>query len=283
MNTVRAFTSDDISFGMRLKGAANWNQAEADWRRLLALEPTGCFIGVCDGVDAATLTTTVFGPVAWIAMVLTDPEFRGRGLASMLLRHALEYLEVRGVRSMRLDATALGKPLYEKFGFRVVTEESRLYGIANSLDPSTVHFAGVVNLSAEDIPAATAIDAAATGNDRRRLLELVRRDWPSAAWTIRDGSQLAGFIMAREGSRATQLGPCIAADPTVGERLLAIAMTKHQGSPVYVDVPMANTPAVKFVLRSGLTVERTFFRMTRGDDVSEQESAVWANYGPELG
>ena len=283
MNSVRSFTNDDISLGMRLKAAANWNQTEADWQRLLELDPTGCFVGVCDGVDAATLTTTVFGRVAWIAMVLTDPEFRGRGLATTLMRHAMEYLESRGVQSMRLDATALGKPVYEKFGFRVVTEETRFYGSANPLDPSTVHFADVEAISAADIPAVASLDAAATGNDRCRLLEMVRRDWPAFAIGLRDGSRHAGFLMARQGSRATQLGPCVSVDPSVGERLLAAGMTALHDAPIYIDVPTANKSAVDFVLRRGLAAERMFFRMTRGDDVPEQESAIWANYGPELG
>lgn len=283
MNTVRALTSDDIFLGMRLKAAANWNQTEADWRRMLALEPSGCFVGVCDGIDAATLTTTVFGRVAWIAMVLTDPEFRGRGLATTLMRHALDYLEARGVQSMRLDATALGKPVYEKFGFRVVSEETRFYGTANSLADSSDQWADDTLLWRDDIPAVAALDSAATGNDRRRLLELVLRDWPLATIGIHDRSQLAGFLLARQGSRATQLGPCIAADPKVGEQLLALAMARQQGASVYVDVPTANVPAVEFLLRSGLAGERTFFRMTRGEDVPEVESAIWANYGPEMG
>ena len=32
-------TKADIPAGMALKARAGWNQSEADWRRLLALEP----------------------------------------------------------------------------------------------------------------------------------------------------------------------------------------------------------------------------------------------------
>src|SRR5438094_415209 len=95
---------EDIPLGMRLKQQAEWNQTEADWRRFLDLEPEGCFVAVLDGESVATVTTCVFGAIGWIAMMLVDVRVRGRGIASALMRHALEYLDGRGVRTVRLDA-----------------------------------------------------------------------------------------------------------------------------------------------------------------------------------
>src|SRR5262245_43463016 len=97
-------TPADVPLGMELKRLAGWNQTEADWRRLLDLEPDGCFVAELDGTASATLATCVFGAVAWIAMVLVHPRGRGRGLAKALLAHALNYLERRAVSSVRLDA-----------------------------------------------------------------------------------------------------------------------------------------------------------------------------------
>ena len=42
-------TSADIPLGMTLSQQAGWNQTRADWRRFLALEPGGCFVGELDG------------------------------------------------------------------------------------------------------------------------------------------------------------------------------------------------------------------------------------------
>lgn len=284
MISVRPFTAADVALGMRLKAAAGWNQTEADWRRLLALEPAGCFVGLCGEAPAATLTTTVFGDVAWAAMVLTDPAFRGRGLATALLTHALSYLERRGVAAVRLDATSLGRPVYEKLGFRVVSEQRRYYG-------SPIVAAAAVESAADDLAPLTMeqsaeagrLDAAATGNDRTRLLELVRRDWPEAALGTTAGGELGGFLLCRRGSRAPQLGPCIAADPRHGARLLHTALARSAGTPVYVDVPTSNRSACRVVEEHGLGIERTFLRMTLGREVAAHEEANWANYGPELG
>ena len=114
---IRPMTGADLPLGMRLKAQAGWNQTEADWRRFLHLQPDGCFVAELDGTAVGTTAAFVFGPVAWVAMVLVDEAVRGRGVGTALMRHALAFLDGRGVRSVRLDATPLGRPIYEKLGF----------------------------------------------------------------------------------------------------------------------------------------------------------------------
>src|SRR3954447_22763141 len=106
-------TVADIATGVRLKGQAGWNQLESDWRRLLDLQPDGCFVAEIDGAAVGTVTTCRFGPVAWVAMMLVGEAFRGRGIGRDLMLRALAELDGQGVRSVRLDATPLGRPLYE--------------------------------------------------------------------------------------------------------------------------------------------------------------------------
>src|SRR3981081_3729230 len=103
-------TVADIPTGMQLQEHAGWNQLEADWRRLLDLQPDGCFLAELDGAPVGTVTTCRFGPVVWGAMMLVEERFRGRGIGRSLMVHALNDLDARGVRSVRLDATPLGRP-----------------------------------------------------------------------------------------------------------------------------------------------------------------------------
>src|SRR5215216_5423634 len=107
MIRVRAMTGDDVAFGLGLRRQAGWNQTVADWQRCLHLEPEGCFVAVLDDAPAGTATTCLFGPVGWVAMVLVDPAFRRRGVGLALMEHALGYLDGRGARTVRLDATPL--------------------------------------------------------------------------------------------------------------------------------------------------------------------------------
>src|ERR1051326_135576 len=128
---IRLLFETDVPAAMRLKEAAGWNQTEADWRRLLSLEPNGCFAAVKDGGLVGTTTTTIYDEFAWIGMVLVEPQQRRQGIGAKLMNVALEYLSGK-VETIKLDATALGQRVYETFGFGVESEVERWTGTAHS-------------------------------------------------------------------------------------------------------------------------------------------------------
>ena len=114
---IRSFSAADVPLGMHLKGQAGWNQTAADWHRLLALQPDGCFLAELNGRPVGTTAATIFGSVGWLSLVLVDREARGCGVATALVRHALAWLDSRSVPTVRLDATELGEPIYARLGF----------------------------------------------------------------------------------------------------------------------------------------------------------------------
>jgi len=116
MANIRTLNAADLDDCMKLKDDAGWNQTKADWRALLQWEPNGCFGIEIDERVVATATAVVHNEVGWIGMVLTDSGFRGRGLATALMKHALAYLEPR-TATVKLDASAEGEPIYRKLGF----------------------------------------------------------------------------------------------------------------------------------------------------------------------
>src|SRR5690242_17875638 len=144
-------TSADVPLGLRLREQAGWNQTEADWRRFLALEPDGCFVAELDGAAAGTAAAFVFGPVAWVAMVLVDEALRGRGVGGALMRHALDFLDRRAVRTVRLDATPLGRPLYEKLGFVAEYTLLRYAGALPPVEPGPAEAVRVVPTAPEHL------------------------------------------------------------------------------------------------------------------------------------
>jgi ribosomal protein S18 acetylase RimI-like enzyme len=54
---------------------------------------------------------------AHVQGVYTVPDYRGRGLAEALTRAVLREAQVRGLRSANLNASVLGRGLYERLGF----------------------------------------------------------------------------------------------------------------------------------------------------------------------
>jgi GNAT superfamily N-acetyltransferase len=54
---------------------------------------------------------------AYVLNMYTLPERRGRGIASMLLQHTIDYVKTTPASRISLHATEMGRPIYERFGF----------------------------------------------------------------------------------------------------------------------------------------------------------------------
>jgi len=270
--------ADDIPLGLHLCRQAGWNQLEPDWRRFLAMQSQGCFVAERDGQPVATTVTCVLGPVAWIAMVLVEMSARRKGIATALLKHALDSLDDQGVETVRLDATAAGRPVYERLGFLPEYELTRYQGIA----PRLAARGEVTPASADRFREIVAFDQGLTGTPREKMLTRLFEDSPHGVRVAGRKEQLEGYVSFRSGANATQIGPCVAMTQA-GEALLRDALSCCAGRPVFIDVPRNNAPAIALTGTSGLQPQRDFTRMYRGRRVQDQPQAIWASSGPEKG
>jgi GNAT superfamily N-acetyltransferase len=278
MTIVRRMTAEDLDFGFQLKAQAGWNQTRDDWRRFLRLQPDGCFLAEHHGQPAGVVAAFMFGPVAWIAMMLVEKSLRGRGIGRALMEHALAFAENSGAKSIRLDATPLGEPLYQRLGF---TPDFPLTRYGGELPDRKK---GPPFLPEANLEEAAMLDQAASGADRRRLLALLWKQQPG--WGVQHEGKLQGFCTARPGSQALQIGPCIVSEhalENVGVRLFQEAFERSAGQEVIVDIPDANFAAVQAAQAAGLTARRPLLRMTRGARTSERPALIWASSGAEKG
>lgn len=278
MLQIRPMNVADVPLGMRLKRQAGWNQVEADWRRLLELEPEGCFVAEYKGTPAGTVASCLFDEVGWVALLLVDESQRRQGIGTALMQHLLAWLEQRGVRSIRLDATPLGQPLYEKLGFSVDYSLSRYCGVLPAAHP--VPLVQPVSLSQlEDV---IELDRSVYGVGRARLLERLFAEYPRSLRVIERDSQILGYVAVRPGSEALHVGPCVAL-PVAGPALFTDVCARFAGRRVYIDIPEGNAAARALAESMGLQPQRQLVRMTRGDRVAEQVEKIWASSGPEKG
>jgi GNAT superfamily N-acetyltransferase len=284
MISLRLMTARDIPLGMRLKEQAGWNQTEADWRRCLELQPDGCFVAEYEGVAAGTVTTCMFGSVAWIGMVLVDVARRGRGIGRVLLNQALAFLDDRGIASVRLDATPLGRPLYQSLGFVEEYSLLRHEGVP-SPDPAAADRSPKIVVCAArpgHLDRVMQLDRQITNTDRQVLLRRLFAEAPEEWRVAIQGDDVLGFAAARAGSRAVQIGPCLTT-AEAGPLLLADAARRHAGQRVFVDVPADNLAALAAVQTAGLVPQRPLYRMGRGPRVEEHIEQLWSSFGPEKG
>jgi hypothetical protein len=196
-----------------------------------------------------------------------------------LVEHSIAYLEQRSVRSIRLDATPLGRPVYEKLGFRMEYELARWEGVApvRGVHPSAV-LAGTDHLEA-----IAELDRQLTGTPRLRLIEHLFRQQPGAMRVAVGPEGLLGYAGWREGSLAAYIGPAMALRAEIGQELADAMLAACAGRLVFVDVPCDNGPATRWAQSCGFAVQRPLIRMVRGEPVADRAACLWASSGPETG
>jgi hypothetical protein len=136
---------------------------------VLVAEVDGELVGVAAGA--------VFAGTGWVGGVAVVPAHRRVGLGGALTEAIVAFLEDRGVATVLLHATALGRPVYERLGF---VPETAYLTLTGPTLPRSARGPRVRPGRAADLEAVVALDGAATGEDRRRLLSaLCQRPGPA--------------------------------------------------------------------------------------------------------
>jgi len=277
---IRLLTDADIPVAMRLKELANWNQTTDDWRRLLKLEPEGCFAAVLEGQVVGTATTTTYGrTLAWIGMVLVDPGFRRLGIATRLMKRAVEYAISR-VDTVKLDATPAGQPVYERLGFRVESRIERWVRDCSHSD-TKVEQSKITDAVRREL---LELDRDAFGADRSLLLESLIDDSsvePSLV-PAADGS-VGAYGLVRAGTRASYCGPAIVSKRSDAEVLLDTVLARLRQGRVYVDLNTESVADSSVLVERGFNKERDLVRMSYGKASGLTSPNVFAIAGPEVG
>jgi GNAT superfamily N-acetyltransferase len=270
---IRRMTPADIPAAMALKAAAGWNQIEADWENVLALEPEGSFVYEADGRVVGSATAACFGrELAWIGMVLVLPDYRRRGIARALMEHCVEYCRERRVACVKLDATDMGRPLYASLGFEDEQPIERW-----GLDINAASAPAPPRLAAVDQIAS--LDWEAFGADRRSLLELLLHRLPDQAFAC-DG----GYAMGRPGSNAYFVGPVVAPGSEAARRLIAGLLAQRTGDPVFWDILPRHAAAAELARDFGFQPRRKLVRMAMPlTPEAGRPDQVWATAGFEYG
>jgi GNAT superfamily N-acetyltransferase len=277
--TIRLMTAADIPSGMRLKEQNLWNTTPDDWQRQLDLEPAGCFAAELDGQVVGTACACIFDNVAWLNLVLVNQVHRGRGIGTSLMRTVLAWLDGSNIPSIRLDATPLGRPIYEKLGFTAEYDLTRYEGTMPVLPADlTGHWATVPDRRI--LPRIVQLDRRVTGTNRDKLIRYLNRR--QNLFIVRRKGEVAGYASYRPGSRARHIGPCAGDAPACRELLAAIG-DEVRGQPVFMDIPIPHAEANAFAASLGLAPQRRLTRMGRGVRIHEQLDQYWCSFGPEKG
>lgn len=291
-----AAAADEAAACMQLAVAEGWATGLSVWQPAIVFDRSGCF--VAERADAAIVGTTFTyrycGNAAWVLLVFVDRSLRRKGVALKLLVRAIAYLrQTCGVLTIGLDATAAGRAVYERLGFR----QSGLVRVFD-LDPSMVAAASVgeevQQLKGNDelIGQAIALDAAAFGFRREGMRSLIAQGVFCVALGVVDCGRLRGFALARKTVDGNiRAGPLVAESQEVARGLLValsrIAIEEKKHCRVWVLEQHCASQILcqdlGFVPIPEATVTRMWLTASTEDPLPSPGAEYWCTSAPDMG
>ena len=106
-----------------------YNRALQDGSHAAALAFDGGRVVGAGGVSFFQVLPTYSNPSgqkAYIMNMYTDPAYRRRGIARSILEMLVQECKRHGITAISLEATDMGRPLYEQYGFTAMQNEMEL-------------------------------------------------------------------------------------------------------------------------------------------------------------
>jgi GNAT superfamily N-acetyltransferase len=241
---IRRLGPGDLKSCADLAADRGWLPEKRKWGLLLeAAEVFG--IDAPDGGLAGSVTLARYGAEhASVGMMLVAARYGRRGLGRTLMTHLLDAADGATVT---LFATDMGRPLYEKLGFRPVRRSVSFVGYFRR-DAAAAAAAGATTRPATgaDLESILELDQAAFGADRsgfiRRLPAFADKILVCQTDASRRG--ITGYAAMWSNGDVKVIGPVIAADGATARRLITdLAAAAHGQVRLDLDPDRPELPA----------------------------------------
>jgi predicted N-acetyltransferase YhbS len=275
---IRPLTPADLDAAMAATAHVGWGNLRPHFAFYLERSECCPLVAEENGQIVGTAAGTRRGKVGWIGHVIVRPDCRRRGIGSALVEAVGARLEEAGCRTLLLVATDLGRPVYERLGFRVDSLYSKLSGPALDTFPARPNLRPVAE---PDLPAIRALDYLASGEDRSAHIRLATEGgWVAAGATP---GEVRGFYLPAPWAE----GPLVASDPEAMALLLdvtrATANLARGQAEARFTIPAANTAAITHLRACGFVEAAPLPRMIRGEPLDWRPDLIGGRFSGAIG
>ena len=206
--------------------------------------------------------------VAWLGTIIVIEEFRNKGIGQAVTKHLVDRAKDNGATKVLLVASELGRPMYEKLGFKhstnylIFKEGTTEYSVSKN---------SILKIDKTDFETILSLDKTASGEDRRRIIE---RTYLTGFKFVSE-NKLTGFYLPDFGN-----GLIVALNESSGLELLKFRCINNNTK---IAIPESNKVALNFLLSHGFTESLKVPRMYLGSETSWKPEMIYARGSGYLG
>jgi len=268
MFRVKTMSQDDFDFAVNITDGMEWNLSKADFEFMVELEPDGCFILFDESKRIGLATTVDYGPVAWFGNLIIHESYRNKGAGSLLVKHSVEYLTSKNVKTIGLYAYMDRIHFYKTLGFKYDSEFTVLKGKGSTQRLNSA----VRHAEKQDLREIMELDSACFGADRRKLIEPIILDSDNVCYVSVRGERVVGYVAAKVFGKMGEIGPlvCQKGQDNVAIGLLSSVLTRLEEYEILTYVPNKENVVLNYLKTLGFTesfsVARMFFGTVLNSD-----------------
>jgi N-acetylglutamate synthase-like GNAT family acetyltransferase len=211
----------------------------------------------------------IFDKTCWMAHVIVDEVYRKRGVGYKIVEELLDQLHNYSIDTCLLIATELGKPTYQKVGFRIVSEY--YYLNREKQWPNFTIPKNVTSFKEDYYSMIICLDKKISGENREALLsEHIKNSTVYIEDNIIKGYYLPGL----------EEGLILADTIEAGIELMKVKYSKIDKAVI----PSENTAGIEFLKQNGFVEIRTKgTRMILGKDIDWKPEKIFSRIGGNFG
>jgi GNAT superfamily N-acetyltransferase len=262
MFQVKPMRPEDFSFATELANTMNWNMAPEDFQFMTQLEPEGCFVLFEDSKPMGIATCISYGKVGWFGNLIVKEEIRHKGAGSLLVEHAIDYLQSKGVETIGLYAYPNLLDFYGNLGFKA--DEVFVVLHAQTLNPLPEET--LPEIGRRNFQAIAKFDGECFGGDRTKLLESIVLEEGNLGFYVSKGEEVVGYVAATVYETMAWVGPltCHEGNIDAATGLVKAVLAKLSGKSVYVATPKKETFLQQMLSAAGFHEDFSVVRMFFG-------------------
>lgn len=222
-----------------------------------------------DGKIAGIGAIIFFERTAWIAHLIVAKEHRGKGMGRQIMEALIQTAGQKSVKTISLIATEMGLPLYQKLGFRLISnyqefeksEKFKSITVSEKVIPFTGEFAEQL----------FELDKKLSSENRK---ELLKQKFSGSFLYADDQSNISGYYLPSLGE-----GLICAKSEEAGIELLKLKINTSEK----LNLPSENKKAIAFLESVGFQQGTFRQRMSLGTPLAWSAQTLFSRIAGKLG